>query len=703
MKNKLNVLKMQLLFGAVVALAVMLPAPAHAYIGPGAGFAFIGSAFVFLLTFVMAIATLAFWPVQWLWRAVAGKKISKNARTRRVVIVGLDGLEPKLVDQYMAEGKLPNLKALQAEGSFSRLGTTLPSLSPVAWSTFQTGVNPGAHNIFDFLTRDKRYCLPNLSSSEIDPVRRVVSIGRFSFPLGRAKIRLLRKSQPFWKILSRHGIFCNILRVPISYPPEKFRGNILSAMCTPDLRGTQGSFSFFTTAVKTEGEKTTGGDVQHVQREGDRIKGALEGPPHPFLRKGTPLKVPFTLTVFPERKEGLLEIGAERELLKVGEFSRWIEVTFKFGFAKSVSGICRFCLRSAAPEIVLYVSPININPEKPALPISHPVFLSNYLAKRQGPYGTLGLMEDTWGRNEQALDDDTFLKQTYLTHAERERMFFDALERTREGVCACVFDASDRIQHMFWRYLDEEHPAPKENVERFGKVIPEMYQRMDDLVGRVRAKVKEGDVLIVLSDHGFTSFRRGINLNTWLHQEGYLALKPSANGDGLNSDYFKNVDWSKTKAFQVGLAGIYLNRRGRELNGIVEAREADVLKREISTKLLAIRDPQGHKAPIRQVYDTAIAYRGVYRDEAPDLIVGCEPGYRLSWDSVTGGLRPELFEDNLKAWSGDHDVDPDMVPGILFSNRALKVKNPRIVDMAPTVLDLFAVPVPAYMEGRAVL
>ena len=328
------------------------------------------------------------------------------------------------------------------------------------------------------------------------------------------------------------------------------------------------------------------------------------------------------------------------------------------------------------------------------------MFFATYLAKRNGLYGTLGLMEDTWGRNEAALDDRAFLDQAYLTHEEREKMFFDALERTREGVCACVFDASDRIQHMFWRYLEDNHPAPREDNGLFKDAIPEMYRKMDDLVGRVQQKLGPKDVLIVLSDHGFTSFRRCINLNSWLQQEGYLALK----AQGLTgADYLQDVDWSKTKAFGIGLAGIYLNRKGRERYGIVEAREVESLKRELIQKLEQLRDPETGERVIRKVYDTARAYRGIYREDACDLIIGCEKGYRVSWESVTGGLTPEIFEDNVKAWSGDHDVDPELVPGILFSNLKLKVEDPGIIDMAPTVLDLFAVPIPPYMEGKVVL
>jgi predicted AlkP superfamily phosphohydrolase/phosphomutase len=309
-------------------------------------------------------------------------------------------------------------------------------------------------------------------------------------------------------------------------------------------------------------------------------------------------------------------------------------------------------------------------------------------------------MEDTWGRNELALDDARFLEQTYLTHNEREKMFFEALAKTKEGLCACVFDASDRIQHMFWRYLDAKHPSPLEDTATFGSTIRDMYVRMDELVGRTQEQLNPGDHLFVMSDHGFASFRRCINLNTWLYREGYLALKDGAT---VSADYFKDVDWSRTKAFAVGLSGIYINRIGREARGIVSDSEATKLKHEISRKLELLRDPLDNCETIRKVHDSATAYRGLYAQEAPDLIVGYHPGYRVSWDSITGTVEAEVFSDNLKAWSGDHHVDPELVPGILFSNKKVTKAKPHITDLAPTVLSLFAIKPPPYMEGEAIL
>ncbi|MGI6525596.1 MAG: alkaline phosphatase family protein [Bdellovibrionota bacterium] len=683
------------LFCVFVALT---PKAAWAYVGPGAGFAFLGSAFVFILAFGMAFLTLAFWPLQWVWRKLRGKKISKKARTRRVVIVGLDGLEPSLVERYMQEGMLPNFSALKQEGGYSKLGSTLPPVSPVAWSTYQTGVNPGAHNIFDFLTRDKRFCMPNLSSTKTEPPKKFLHLGKFIYPLGKAKISILRKSQPFWKVLGKYGVFSTVLRVPISYPPEKFAGNILSAMCVPDLLGTQGSFTFFTTEDLTKNENHTGGRFCQLTRKGESFYGIIEGPLHPYHKDPTPLKVKFKFT--PNGAGGVLEIGKDKISLKEGEYSPWINLKFKFGLRGEVCGISRFCLRSLEPEVTIYMTAMNINPEKPSLPISYPPFFSTYLAKKQGLYGTLGLMEDTWGRNEKAIDDERFLEQTYIFHEEREKMFFDALDRTKEGFCTCVFDASDRIQHMFWRYVDDKHPSPREDNKAFESAIPDMYQKMDDLLGRVRAKIKPQDVLIVLSDHGFGSFRRCVNINTWLYKNGYLALKNDKISD---TDYLLDVDWSKTRAFSIGLAGIFINRKGREFNGIVTDEDLPALKQEIMEKLSTLEDPETGERVVRKLYDTAKEYKGVYRNDAYDIVVGFKRGYRISWESVTGKLRPEVFENNMKAWSGDHCVDPELVPGVIFSNWKIVGQNPAIIDIAPTVLNLFAVPVPPYMEGKIIL
>jgi predicted AlkP superfamily phosphohydrolase/phosphomutase len=684
-----------LVYGFVITFS---PSMAYGYIGPGAGFAFLGSGLVFFLTIAMAGITLLLWPFLAILRLLRRQGIPKNARARRVIIVGLDGLEPSLAERFMEEGALPHLTALKKEGGYRRLGTTLPPLSPVAWSTFQTGVNPGAHNIFDFLSRDKRTCLPELSSTATQRRNWSYSFLGFRWGKPRSTVVITRKAKPFWKILGERGIHSNIIRVPISYPPEPFAGNILSAMCTPDLRGSQGSFTFFTTRRDTV-QARAGGEFVLIEKDGPSALARLLGPPHPTVRRSNPLAVELKLRALEDNESAVLEVQGKQLTLKKNVFSEWIELQFFYTKRKCIWGLVRVCLREVGEHLSLYVSPINVHPERPALPIAEPLLFSQWLAKEQGVYGTLGLMEDTWGRNELAIDDQRFLDQTYLTHQEREKMFFQVLNRTKEGVCVCVFDASDRIQHMFWRYLDPNHPSPREDP-KFEQVIPDMYRRMDELVGRVRASLKRDDLLLVMSDHGFSSFRRGVNLNTWLWREGYLVLKESGR---TGADYFQDVDWTKTRAFACGLSGIYLNVEGRETTGIVAPESAAALAEEIAAKLEPITDSRDGARAIRRVYLARNVYRGLYAEEAPDLIVGYFPGYRVSWDSVTGVIEEELFSDNTKAWSGDHQVDPALIPGVLFSNREIRSDKPHIADLAPSILDVFRVPAPSAMEGRIVL
>jgi predicted AlkP superfamily phosphohydrolase/phosphomutase len=327
------------------------------------------------------------------------------------------------------------------------------------------------------------------------------------------------------------------------------------------------------------------------------------------------------------------------------------------------------------------------------------VTYSIYLAKLFGPYATLGLAEDTWALNEEVLDDDAFLAQCYSNHEDRERMFFDALEKTPQGLCACVFDTTDRVQHMFWRYLDDDHPAARDiPKDQQPQVIQKLYERMDALVGRVMSKVDNETMLLVISDHGFQSFNREMNLNAWLHQNGYLALKAGKTESG---DWFEDVDWSRTRAYTMGLNGLYLNIKGREREGIVNAgKEAETLKDELREKLNGLIDPALATVAITGMFDCDGVYAGPYVDNAPDLIVGYGKGFRASWDSVMGKVTGTIFEDNLKAWSGDHCVDPRLVPGVLFSNRKITVDKPAIVDVAPTIMKLFGLALPSYFDGK---
>jgi predicted AlkP superfamily phosphohydrolase/phosphomutase len=673
---------------AVIAFAYFHPHSAQlAYVGPGAGFAFLGSFLTLIAGFFLSLLSLLSWPFRLAWRAVRRRKGYRRARVNKIIFLGLDGLDPRLTERLMAEGKLPNLARLAAQGSYTRLRTTFPALSPVAWSTFATGVSPAKHNIFDFLDRSLKSYVPQLSSARVGQPGRVLRLGRLRIPLSRTPIELRRKSQPFWKILGRQGIGCTILRVPITFPPEKFDGRLLSAMCTPDLKGTQGSFSQFTTRV----ERATyeNGSRYPLRRVADGFAGEIEGPGDTFLEGRPTLRIPFRVM----RRNGAFELQVQgrRCPLLAGEYTGWQRLRFRTAIGAAAIGMARFLATETEPEFSLYMTPLNIDPERPALPISHPPYYAAYLANLLGTYATVGMAEDTWALNEGAIDEDAFLCQAWDIFAEREGMFLNALENTRRGVVACVFDTSDRVQHMFYRRVGTADPH--------ADVIEEMYRRMDTLVGKAMASADSGTALFVLSDHGFCAFRRGVNINAWLRDHGYLHLK---NGGRESGPFFEGVDWSRTRAYALGLGGFYLNMRGREALGVVDGRDAEPLRREIIGKLAALRDEDG-AAPIRKVYATADLYRGPYLDAAPDFIVGYHEGYRCSWEGAVGKVAARVIEDNPKAWSGDHCVDPVLVPGVLFSNRKIDAADPGIEDLAPTALSLFGVERPAWMEGKALL
>ncbi len=680
-----------------VFFVLAFPGQAQAYIGPGAGFAVVGSFLVMFTAILSAVLALFTWPIRYIIRAIRGRRAFARSRIRKFVILGLDGMDYALTEKFLAEGKLPNLAKLRDRGCFKPLATTIPSISPVAWSSFQTGSNPGKHNIFDFLTRDKQNYRPRLSSVNIRGPRRKITLGRYQFPLGKADIRLLRKSKPFWKTLGEHAIFSNIIRVPVTFPPEKFRGVQLSGMCVPDLRGTQGMFSFYTTRTEGSGEHT-GGENFYVTRNGNTINTELIGSANPLRKDKSILKCPFTITVRDDTSADI-KINGNKYGLRKDIYTDWIKIDFKAAPGIKVHGICKFLLLSTAPEFELYVTPVNIDPEKPVMPISHPVIYSTYLAKRQGPFATLGLAEDSWALNEKVIIDDGFLQQCIQTDEERRIMFFDSLDKVKHGLCVCVFDGTDRIQHTFWRDIDEQHPANRQQQQKPQRnIIGELYQRMDILVGETLAKCKGKDtVLMVISDHGFNTFRYGVDLNRWLEENGYLKVKDSS-GD---EKYLAAVDWSQTRAFAVGLAGIFLNLKGREAKGIVDpGAEAAQLRKEIAEKLARLNDPERGQKAIKQVYNALKVYRGPYKTEAPDLIIGYNRGYRASWETAIGQVTDKIFHDNTKAWSGDHCIDHTLVPGVLFCNRPVSTEHPRLMDIAPTVLDMFGVAVPAYMDGK---
>lgn len=601
-------------------------------------------------------------------RSIKKSKRPHKPQCDKVVILGLDGLSPHLLEKYWANGDLSNLKKLAEQGSYNRMKTTTPGVSPVAWSSFQTGVNPGKHGIFDFLTADRKRYLAVLSSVKTKTLTKRNFLG---FKKEEVSSTLLRMSKPFWSLLGKYGIRSTILRVPITYPPEPLDGRLLSGMCVPDLRGSQGSY----TVLAPEGEdaRFTGGIGSSLrQLEKDRWVGSISGPDG-----CEPVDV-----LFKQRKDSSWEVRSGDEKIKVeaGKLSGWLTVCYKTGRTK-IKGIARFRITEGP---VVYCTALHVDPSSPVVPLSHPVHYSRYLAGAVGRFATLGLAEDTWALSNGHLDEKSFLDMAWAYYDERRRMFTNALTNGKDGLTVCVFDTSDRIQHMFWGQGLEP-----------GSVIHNMYLEMDKLVGETVKGMKKNQRLIVMSDHGFTAFHTCIDFNRWLVDNGYMVLNKGV--ETIDASYH-GVNWSETRAYAMGLSGINLNMKGREGKGIVTKDEADSLKKEIREKLLQLKD--GDRNVIRSVKFAGDIYSGGYTGRSPDVIPGTESGYRADWGCVTGCVGRKAIYPNNRHWNGDHCHDSDLVKGVLFTSWKHESDNPSIMDIAPTVLRMLGVKPPGYMDGR---
>lgn len=681
---------------------LLLAIPAAAYVGPGAGFAFAGSFLFIFAAFFLAFFNFLTFPVRVLIKYIKRSRTLKNAKYKRVIIIGFDGMDYNLFNRFMKEGKrFPNFERLADEGTFAPLWSTNPPISPVAWSTFSTGVNPGKHNIFDFLTTDRNTYMPKLAGSDIQPPKRNLKLGKYTIPVGKPKIELKRKSRSFWSIIASKGISATVLRVPFTFPPEKFSGLMLSGLGTPDLRGTQGSFSFYSDQAVTDFDISEGVFEPLEKIAENSYKGKIKGPGNPFIKGNIPLEIPFQLTVNREKETAEVKVGKETLKLEKGKLTRWMELEFKVGFIK-IAGIAQWVLEEIGIEkpLKLYLSPINIDPGKPSMPISHPRIYSVYLAKLLGAYATLGMAEDTWALSEGVLSEEAFIDQVYEYHREREKVFFDAFKKYKNGLLVQVFEATDRIQHMFWRYIPGSHSPAQTSAQKpdVREAIYKSYKAMDDFLEKLRAKMRKDDLLIIVSDHGFNSFNRGFHLNSWLHQQGYLVLKE---GKTESRKWYEDVDWSKSRAYGQGLNGIFLNMENREKYGIVKpGKEAEALKEEIKQKLLQIIDTERKEKPIEEAYRSEEIYKGPYTENAPDIVIGYRVGYRVSWESAVNYVGKELFSNNTRLWSGDHAFTRQAVPGIFFCNKKINTTDPSLADISPTVLSAFGIPPLSFIDGK---
>jgi len=631
------------------------------YIDPGTGFILVGTVLPYLYAALAAVAGVLVWPLRWCWRRY--QRWYHHFRTRRVILLGFDGMDPVLAEQWMAEGKLPNLAQLRASGSYQRLATTTPPESPVAWSSFLTGRQPGEHGVYDFIKPDFATYLPHLATGEIEQTARWFALNRLRFPVQRARATT-RTWQPFYQTLAAQGVPVMMLRQPLDFPVSSGPARVLAALGVTDLRGRQGDYRLL-----CAGEPPAGVPAEKVIRLDDTdTPGALL--PGPRLADGTAdLAVQCTRTA----GELAVRVGGATLVLKPGQWSPLTDLAFSCGRGTRLRGLVTFYLVRLQP-LTLYVSPVMPHPDEQAFPFVNPRSFGTALWKRHGNFHTLGMAEPNEAYKDGALDATAFLAANTTIRLERERMLLAELARWRDGLLGTVFDLPDRVQHLFWREMENRDPL-------LGRVIERSYQQLDAFVGEVRSRLTGDDLLLVFSDHGFAPFRREFHLNRWLADSGYLS--------GPRSErFFTNVNWQATRAYGLGFCGLYLNRTGREQHGIVTTDTAATLAGELRQKLLAYRDPASGEQPVNAVYLASEVYQGAAAADAPDLVIGCARGWRISAQSALGGVSDCVVSENRERWSGDHCIDPALVPGVFFASHP-GLTPAGISDFAALVPPLF--------------
>ena len=633
-------------------------------------------------------------------------KVYGRARsTKKMIVLGLDGMDPVLTKMWIDEGRLPAFRKLLLQGGdFRPLRTSLPPQTPVAWSNFTTGMDPGGHGIFDFFNRDPKTYFPVFSATETSGASKTIRIGKTVIPLSGGQIRNLRKGKAFWQVLEEAGVPATVFKMPSNYPPVESKQRTLAGMNTPDLKGSYGFFRYYTNeATAITQEAGGGGKVHDVYVVGNRVEAELPGPVNTFRTDAPEATIPFRVFIDPANAAAKIVIQGQEFILREKEWSGWKQVSFSLIPTQSVHGICLFYLKEVRPKFKLYVSPIHMDPARPALPISTPESYSKELERRFGPYFTKGLPADTSALDNGVLDEEEFLTLDNMIYEESMAMLEYELARFDEGLLFFYFSNADQRQHMFWRLTDPGHPAYDEKLAaRYGDVIARTYGEMDKALDMALRKADKDTVVVAMSDHGFNTFRRGFNLNTWLLQAGYHKLaKPWKQAE---SQFFDNTDWSKTRAYGMGLNSLYINERGREGTGTVTpGPDKDNLVREIAQKLEALTDPKTGERAVLKAFVAKDTYHGSNLALAPDIVLGFNRGYRISWQSPLGGFPREVLEDNTQKWSGDHMSAPEVLPGIVFANRKITAEAPALHDLTASVLGVFGVDTPKEMIGKNVL
>lgn len=669
-----------------------------------------------------------------------GGSDAETIEAKRVVVLGIDGMDPDLLREALRRDPdaLPNFRWLvnEADGVQS-LGTSNPPQSPVAWSNFITGRDPGGHGIFDFIHRDPATRTPT-SSTVVTPEASELNLpGKYKLPLG-GDSPSNRTGESFWSVLSRNGIHADIWRMPANFPVEPSSGLSFPGMMTPAVDSAYGEASFYTTDPVVE-SRISNDKAILLDAYGGRAETYILGPANPFRDDAERKRATLTVIVDEESGAAAFDLGDEAVVLRPGEWSEFLPVNFSMlpmGMM-DMGGIVRFYLRSIEPEIEFYVSPINFDPMAPATVVSEPAEASTELAESIGRYYTQGMAEDVNALKNEMLSDAEFMSQVDLVYEERVRMLDQALDDYTDagkgGLFFFYFSTVDLSMHMMWRHTDPQHPFhdPKLAQEdssfftqredsQWKDIIFDLYRKMDPALGRIRERLGDDVTLIVMSDHGFAPFRRKFSLNTWLADNGYLVFKDghSKETEGSPDVYlyptFGQVDWSKTRAYGIGFNGLYLNLAGREQDdphteedesGIVQpGAEAEALLAEISRKILNEVDPKTGQNPVLRFDLATEVYSGERVDEAPDALIGYNAGYGNSDESSLGRVTPHVLEDNTGGtFNGNHLMAPEVVSGILISNKRIRAGDHALEDLTTEILGQYGLEPVDGMKGHRVL
>jgi predicted AlkP superfamily phosphohydrolase/phosphomutase len=659
--------------------------------------------------------------------ALAFSGCSSSSRTSPdrpgIFILGVDGMDPVILTRLIAEGKAPNFKRLAERGGFQPLGTSNPPQSPVAWSNFVTGLDPGGHGIYDFVHRDPATYLP-VSSATPPPgdAGSFVKVGGYYVPvIPGDDIINNRSGTPWWDAVYAAGVDVEVYRIPGNYPVPESEAKTLSGMGTVDMRGGYGEYTWITDTmpVPRPGHDLKG-DVQLVAVEDfdldgtpDTVKASLKGPPDLFhLEPGKLpgesdyLQAAITVSIDPAEDVALIEVGDAKVVVREGEWTPWVPVSFDAlpAGAMALGGSVRFYAKELRPAFKLYASPVNLAADAPPQPISTPDDFATDLAEILGDqYYTQGMPEETNALKDGTFDDDDYARQVALIQADSDQMLALSLARFQRGDATFFYLSDVDLQcHMLWRHGDPKyagapaHPAYEvESATRHALDIEGYYRHVDTLLGRVMDRLPADTLLIAMSDHGFQPFTRVVHLNAWLRDNGFLTLK-----DGKRTGHIAmgDVDWSRTKAFALGFNAVYLNLEGREAEGSVAVADASAVAEDIRGRLLALKDEKdGHTVVLRVDRGSEI-YHGPRAGEAPDLVVGYDRGYGHSDESTLGEILEPQLEDNTSRWSGNHLMAPEVVPGVLLASRPLQGEGHDLTDVTATILAWYGVePLPGML------